>query len=337
MKILVPLDGSSLAEEAIDTAIVLAAGGPFTLSLLMATEAHGLPVADPIDAQVRVVREAEEYLASGRARLARHGITDVAASAGYGQAAPAILEGARLKNADLIVMSSHGRSGLGRLILGSVAESVLRGTRVPLCIVHGPRTASTELPAWQSQGANRRWTTYRRVLVALDGSPAAETILPFVLGFAGPLGLQATLLRVNVPVRPTIVEGTALSMLEDPETDQIDAEEYLAPLAVDLRRHGLRVRSQVRRGPAAEEILKAASESKVDLIAMTTHGRSGLERLILGSVAESVLRTTALPVLLMRATEVEAPRGHRPARRSTMNRQRRILTVLGSSPKEDAS
>ena len=307
MKILAPLDGSSLAEEAIDTAIVLAAGGPFTLSLLMATEAHGLPVADPIDAQVRVVREAEEYLVSVRDRLARHGITDVDTSAWYGQAAPAILEGARLKKADLIVMSSHGRSGLGRLILGSVAESVLRATRVPLCIVHGPG-ASTELPTWQSHGANRRWATYRRVLIALDGSPAAETILPFVMGFAGPFGLEVTLLRVNVPIRPTVVDGTALSMLEDPETDRIDAEEYLAPLAVDLRRRGLRVTTQVRRGPAAEEILKAASESKVDLIAMTTHGRSGLERLILGSVAESVLRTTALPVLLMRATEVEAPR-----------------------------
>jgi len=308
MKILVPLDGSILAEEAIDTAINLAAGGPFSLSLLRATEVHGLPVADPIDAQVRAVREAEEYLASVRDRLARHGITDVDTSAWYGQAAPAILEGARVKKAELIVMSSHGRSGLGRLILGSVAESVLRRARVPLCIVHGPGTASTELPAWQSQGANKRWTTHRRVLVALDGSPAAETILPFVLGFAGPLGLDVTLLRVNVPVRPTIVEGTALAMLEDPETDQIDAEEYLAPLAVDLRRRGLRVTTRVRSGPAAEEILKAASESKVDLIAMTTHGRSGLERLILGSVAESVLRTTTLPVLLMRATEVEAPR-----------------------------
>jgi len=307
MKILVPLDGSSLAEEAVDTAINLAAGGPFTLSLLRATEAHGLPVADPIDAQVRVVREAEDYLAGVRGRLEKHGITDVDTSAWYGQAAPSILEGARLKKADLIVMSSHGRSGLGRLILGSVAESVLRSTRVPLCIVHGSKAASTELPAWQKQGANRRWKAYRRVLVALDGSPAAEKILPLVLGFAGPLGLEVTLMRVNVPVRPTIVEGTALTMLEDPETDQIGAEEYLAPLAVDLRRHGLRVKTQVRRGPAAEEILRAASESNVDLIAMTTHGRTGLGRLLLGSVAETVLRTTPLPVFLMRATPAEAP------------------------------
>jgi nucleotide-binding universal stress UspA family protein len=114
-------------------------------------------------------------------------------------------------------------------------------------------------------------------------------------------------MRVNVPVRPTIVEGTALAMLEDPETDQIDAEEYLAPLAVDLRQHGIRVKTQVRRGPAAEEILRAASESNADLIAMTTHGRTGLGRLLLGSVAETVLRTTPVPVFLMRATEAEVP------------------------------
>ena len=132
-------------------------------------------------------------------------------------------------------------------------------------------------------------------------------MLPLVQGFARPLGLEVTLMRVNVPVRPTIVEGTALTMLEDPETDQIDAEEYLAPLAVDLRRHGIRVKTQVRRGPAAEEILRAASEASADLIAMTTHGRTGLGRLLLGSVAETVLRTTSLPVFLMRATAAEAP------------------------------
>src|SRR5262249_4826075 len=180
-----------------------------------------------------------------------------------------------LKKADLIVMSSHGRSGLGRLILGSVAESVLRGTQVPLCIVHGMKAASAELPAWQRQGANKRWKAYRRVLVALDGSPAAEKILPLVLGLAGPLGLEVTLLRVSVPVRPTIVEGMALTMLEDSETDQIDAEEYLAPLAVDLRRHGLRVKTPVRRGPAPAESVRAASEPNADTMAMTRHGGAG--------------------------------------------------------------
>lgn len=143
-KILVPLDGSSRAAVAIDTAIDLAAA-PCSLVLLRAAEAHALPGVDPTEMQVSVVREAEEYLASVRDDLAKRGITKVETSVWYGAAAHAIIEGARLQKADLIVMSSHGRSGLGRLILGSVAESVLRGTTVPVCIVRVPG-APLEVP-----------------------------------------------------------------------------------------------------------------------------------------------------------------------------------------------
>jgi nucleotide-binding universal stress UspA family protein len=137
-KILIPLDGSPLAEAAIDTALDLLMGARVSLALVRAAEAHTPPGADPTDAQVEVVREAEAYLASVRERLAERGITDVDTSVWYGPAAVAIIESARLKKADLIVMSSHGRSGLGRLILGSVAESVLRGTTVPVCVTRVP-------------------------------------------------------------------------------------------------------------------------------------------------------------------------------------------------------
>ena len=136
-KILVPLDGSNQAAVAIETAIALAAA-PFSLVLLRAAEAHVLPGVDPTEMQVSVVHEAEEYLASVKDDLAKRGITNVETSVWYGAPAHAIIEGARLQKADLIVMSSHGRSGLGRLILGSVAESVLRGTTVPVCIVRAP-------------------------------------------------------------------------------------------------------------------------------------------------------------------------------------------------------
>ncbi len=143
-KILVPLDGSSRAAVAIDTAIDLAAA-PCSLVLIRAAEAHALPGVDPTEMQVSVVREAEEYLASVRDDLVKRGITNVETSVWYGAAAHAIIEGARLQKVDLIVMSSHGRSGLGRLILGSVAESVLRGTTVPVCIVRVPG-APLEVP-----------------------------------------------------------------------------------------------------------------------------------------------------------------------------------------------
>jgi len=136
-KILIPLDGSALAESAIAKATEVA-GNDSALMLLRAAEAHTLPGVDPTEAQVEVVREAEEYLAKIAARLKEQGVGRVETSVWYGPAASAIVEAARLRKADLIVMSTHGRSGLGRLILGSVAESVLRGTATPILLLRAP-------------------------------------------------------------------------------------------------------------------------------------------------------------------------------------------------------
>jgi len=132
-KILVPLDGSTLAEAAMWKAAEMANGG--TVSLLRAAEAHTLPGADPVDAQVTAVREAEEYLASALKRLEQQGVKNLETHVWYGPPAAAIVEAAAVQKVDLIVMSTHGRSGLGRLILGSVAESVLRGTRTPILVI----------------------------------------------------------------------------------------------------------------------------------------------------------------------------------------------------------
>lgn len=146
---------------------------------------------------------------------------------------------------------------------------------------------------------------YKRAVVALDGSPVAEAIIPFILEIAGPLDMEVVLVRVNRPVPPEVIEGSRHVIVEDPETSRVDAEEYLAPVAVELRNKGVRVRTQVRRGPPAEEIVQAARDVGADLIAMTTHGRSGFGRLLFGSVAEAVLRESRLPVFLMRVTEAQ--------------------------------
>ena len=114
--------------------------------LIRAAEAHSLPGVDPTDRQVEVVREAEEYLDRVAARLQRDGIKDLQTSVWYGPAASAIVEAARLRGADLIVMGTHGRSGLGRLILGSVAESVLRSTTTPILLLRAPE-APVEAPS----------------------------------------------------------------------------------------------------------------------------------------------------------------------------------------------
>ncbi len=151
-KILVPLDGSALAESAIARAVELAGDRSASLMLLRAAEAHTLPGVDPTEAQVEVVREAEEYLAAVAARLKEQGLKAVETSVWYGPATSAIVDAARLRKADLIVMSTHGRSGLGRLILGSVAESVLRGTTTPILLL---RTADAPVEAPRGAGQAR--------------------------------------------------------------------------------------------------------------------------------------------------------------------------------------
>jgi nucleotide-binding universal stress UspA family protein len=137
-KVLVPLDGSTLAETALWKAVEIA-DADTTFSLLRAAEAFTLPGADPVDAQVNAVREAEEYLASVVRRLADRGISKVETHVWYGSPAAAIVEAATVQKIDLLVMCTHGRSGLGRLVLGSVAESVLRGTSTPILIVRAER------------------------------------------------------------------------------------------------------------------------------------------------------------------------------------------------------
>ena len=144
---------------------------------------------------------------------------------------------------------------------------------------------------------------YRRALVPLDGSTVAEAILPFVLEIAGPLDMDVVLLRVLEPIPPTVLEGARHVAFEDVEGRRAQAEAYLAPIAQDLRSRGVRAETAVRRGEPAAEIVEGAREAGADLIAMTTHGRSGLRRLVFGSVAEAVLRAANVPVFLMRQTD----------------------------------
>ena len=143
---------------------------------------------------------------------------------------------------------------------------------------------------------------YKRALIPLDGSMVAESIIPFILEIAGPLDMEVVLLRVLVPVPPMAVEGTHQVFIEDVEKLRAQAEEYLAPIIAELRGRGVRATTMVRRGEAVAEILSGASETGADLIAMTTHGRSGLSRLLFGSVAAAVVSHAEVPVFLMRQT-----------------------------------
>jgi nucleotide-binding universal stress UspA family protein len=148
--------------------------------------------------------------------------------------------------------------------------------------------------------------SHKRVLVALDGSTACEAVLRFLMEIAGPLDMTVMLLHVLEPIAPRVVDGAVV--VDDVEARRCEAEEYLAPIAAALRAQGVDTAWSIRHGRPALEILAAANESGADLIAMATHGRTGLGRLLFGSVAEAVLRQASVPVFMIREPRtVEAP------------------------------
>lgn len=157
---------------------------------------------------------------------------------------------------------------------------------------------------------------YKRVVVPLDGSPLAEGVLPFIVDIAGPLDLEVHLVRVVQPQPPEVIEGSRHVIFEDVEARMNEAAEYLRGVVVELATKGVRASHEARRGDPISEIVAAARETDADLIAMTTHGRSGLGRLLFGSVAEAVLRQAEIPVFLMRLTKEQmlarTPRGALP-------------------------
>ena len=144
--ILVPLDGSLLAEAALPRAIDLAKTAGARVLLLRATEVHTILRGDTTEAQTAVVQESERYLDMVKGVLQRQGVDDVETSVWYGHAAESIVEAAATRGASLIVMSTHGRTGLGRLVLGSVAESVLRCTLTPILLMRDA-AAPVQAPA----------------------------------------------------------------------------------------------------------------------------------------------------------------------------------------------
>lgn len=155
---------------------------------------------------------------------------------------------------------------------------------------------------------------YERIVVALDGSPLAEQILPYVTALAEKFGSTLTLAQAIMPIEKlaALVEPAAGGVPLDPsiieettETEEQEARAYLEQVADRLGQRGLGVNIEIPQGSAAEAIVESARKTRAELIALTTHGRSGLRRLVFGSVADGVLRSAPCPVLLVRVCEKE--------------------------------
>ncbi len=271
-RILVPLDGSSTAEAILPVLKTLVPDH--------AAKVYLLSVLDQADLPPR----AGPYLGRACTRLRSEGV-EVAWDLRLGAAADAILAYAQECQADLIAMSTHGRSGLSRLLMGSVTEEVLRHSDLPLLVCR-PGTAARE---------------GRMVIATLDGSPEAEAVLPDAIRFARGLNARLHLVQIAVPY-------VAMGGFGDfPMKYSCEAPlPYLEDVGRRLADEGVTVETKVRVGGAAGEILRHAEKTAATLICMTTHGRSGLDRLMLGSVAEEVLRGAPCPVLVRRTVGVAA-------------------------------
>jgi nucleotide-binding universal stress UspA family protein len=275
-EIMVPLDGSHRAEQALPCAAQLAKAMGATVHLVRVddfvaslTSTFATPYIPP------GVYEAEEgevkaYLTAVRQRLASEGV-QARSEALTGMAALSLLEYEQAAHIDLLVMCSHGRSGIARFALGSVADRLLQHGSAPVLLVHA-FSAPPDLT---------------HVLVPLDGSVLAEAALNVVSALAHTVTLEVTLLRVI-----------------GAEDDETEARAYLTAAALPLQHDQLTCRIRVARGEPAQTIINVAG--KEALVVMAMHGRSGLTRWALGSVADRVSRGGAAGILLVR-TSARAP------------------------------
>ncbi len=319
-QILVPLDGSALAEAALPHATQLAQATTSNLHLVRVvipptvTPSLAWPMPAPINTERWLDAErsaAQAYLDTIAAMVAQAGIT-VRTTVLEGDPATNIIAFAQ-ENVSIreIAMASHGRSGFNRWIMGSVAERVLQSTPVPLLIVRAvEHDVAVELK--QPRREFNVESPYKTILVPLDGSDFAEQALGLARLIAD--HYQATMILVSV-VPPlddvALAEGGVVPLwtVNNQQTARTYAAEYLSSTANELVESGLQVRTRWIDGDPAETITAIADEEHVDLIVMSTHGRSGISRLWLGSVATRVIRRADQPILLVRAQEEKRERG----------------------------
>jgi nucleotide-binding universal stress UspA family protein len=284
--ILVPLDGSAFSEHALPLALSVArrSGAQLYLAHVLSGRGGLSNGTDRATAASRTV-----YLERLAQQIENQAVRAPITSILTGPVADTLLDYARSIRCDLIVLTTHGRGALSRLWLGSVADVIVRRSPAPVMLVrpHQPTpNAKVERPL-------------RRVLVPLDGSPLAEAIIEHVVRIGRIMDFEYTLLRVVDPaalgLSPRDEETTDSTMLQ-PLKDR--AQMYLDRQAEELRAQGLQVEAVVTVGEPASSILAYARAHGSDMIAMATHGRGGVSLVLLGSVADKVLRGASLPMLL---------------------------------------
>jgi nucleotide-binding universal stress UspA family protein len=285
-KILVPLDGSALAERALPYAKAVAK----------------LKTCEVILFAVSITNEGERrdrllksYLDVSSKSLESQGVK-VSTSVAYGEAAEEIIEFSEKNKIDLIIISTHGYSGIKRWMLGSTTQKVLYSTYTPILLI-------------KSKAPEISKAEFKKILLPIDGSPFSEATIPFVEELTK--GTQADIMLLEVcepPVVPSYGSRPINPNWENYrdtiwEDSQKHITEYLDKIKDALGKKGLKVESRIIKEPdgkVAKSIIKVAQNEKVDLIAIATHGRTGASRWVYGSVANRIVEESAEPILLIR-------------------------------------
>ena len=290
-QILVPLDGSALGERALPMAAEIAKASGGRLILLRVVPPFTVLAADPLLYEEMNRMSEDEALAYLR-HVQEEQVPQLTAELviEFGSAADSILEQAHDHQVDLIVMSSHGRSGLNRWVYGSVAERILSQAQCPTLIINARQQAWQPVP--------------KKILVPLDGSELAERALNPVCDLALALGSEVHLLRVTTSGHMSLETDSMAEVFSDIEGQEIDdARVYLEQAAAALEAVEAVTAVVVTKGSVAEAIVDYAAENDIELIVMSSHGRTGLRRWVYGSVAEKVLRSSCCASMIVRGGE----------------------------------
>lgn len=279
-RILVPLDGTPLAETALSHAVVLARKTKAALYLVRIAQARrGMHI---LENELACLEEAQTYIDSVAAGLFGEGIK-IYAQVRYGRVIEQILDYAALIKADLIVMATHGRTGLPRLFIGSVSERVVREAECPVLLIH-------DIPVQPS---------YKHIVVLLDQTPFGETVLPLAAQLAQAHAAHLVLLSVLPP--PALLKN----ILKSPDAREEEAtgavekiEEGLALIAESLWNSGVMVETICRVGDAKTVMEEYVQEMDPDLIMVATRSRSPFDLISFDRIAGYALHHSTIPVLL---------------------------------------
>jgi nucleotide-binding universal stress UspA family protein len=309
-KIFVPLDGSLFAEHALPLALSIARRANATLNVVMVHVPLATIFAQPMRGMETVPDEplkARErgYLAEVSERLKKAAKVPVAFTFVEGPVVATLREQITDGGGDLVVMTTHGRGAFARFWLGSIADQLIRELPLPLLLVR-PGEAKADI---------HRDVLLRHMLIPLDGSPLSEQVVEPAFGIGGLMESKFTLLRAVDPITPLPADVLELPLSVEGHSiydrlKQLHAEEMkragegLERVRKEHAARAIRVTTKVvESDQPARAILDAAEDGQMDCIALATHGRHGLGRLFLGSVADKVVRGAKVPVLVYRPRE----------------------------------